>query len=112
MVKEFFTLTYLVLVCRAIKRSNCYDASEVKTPCHTSSNPYMISFGVIQILLSQIPNFDKIWWLSIVATIMSFTYSTIGLALGIAKISGYTPTLFYFLKAFFQSLVNILFVKV
>ncbi|KAK7282265.1 hypothetical protein RIF29_10911 [Crotalaria pallida] len=71
----------------AIKRSNCQDASEGKTACNTSSNPYMISFGVIQIFLSQIPNFDKIWWLSIVATIMSFTYSTIGLALGIIKTS-------------------------
>jgi len=54
-----------------------------------SSNLYMIMFGVIQIFLSQIPNFDQIWWLSSVAAVMSFTYSIIGLTLGIAKVAGY-----------------------
>ncbi|KAJ1391506.1 Amino acid transporter, transmembrane domain [Sesbania bispinosa] len=71
----------------AIKRSGCFHSSGGKDPCHISSNPYMISFGVIQIFFSQIPDFDKTWWLSIVAAVMSFTYSIIGLALGIAKIS-------------------------
>ncbi|KAB1200529.1 Amino acid permease 3 [Morella rubra] len=70
----------------AVKRSNCFHSSEGKDPCHLSSNPYMIAFGVIQILFSQIPDFDQLWWLSIVAAVMSFTYSTIGLGLGIAKV--------------------------
>ncbi|KAL3844797.1 hypothetical protein ACJIZ3_002200 [Penstemon smallii] len=70
----------------AIKRSNCFHESEGKDPCHMSSNPYMIAFGVTQILFSQIPDFDQIWWLSIVAAVMSFTYSSIGLGLGIAKV--------------------------
>lgn len=48
----------------------------------------MIAFGVIEIVLSQIPDFDQLWWLSIVAAVMSFTYSIIGLALGIAKVAG------------------------
>lgn len=73
---------------RAVKRSNCFHSSEGKDPCHLSSNPYMIAFGVIQILFSQIPDFDQLWWLSIVAAVMSFTYSTIGLGLGIAKVVG------------------------
>jgi len=85
----------LFLVDRAIKRSNCFHSSGVKNPCHVSSNPYMIGFGIIQILFSQIPDFHKTWWLSIVAAIMSFAYSTIGLALGIAKVAGYIPTLFF-----------------
>ncbi|KAK6946418.1 Amino acid transporter, transmembrane domain [Dillenia turbinata] len=40
--------------------------------------------------LSQydIPDFDQVWWLSIVAAIMSFTYSTVGLGLGVAKAAG------------------------
>ncbi|KAK8586739.1 hypothetical protein V6N13_085765 [Hibiscus sabdariffa] len=71
-----------------IRRSNCLHNSGGKKPCHMSSNPYMIIFGVTQILLSQIPDFDQLWWLSILAAIMSFTYSTIGLALGIAKVIG------------------------
>lgn len=52
-----------------------------------SSNPYMIMFGMVEILFSQIPDFDQIWWLSIVAAIMSFTYSSIGLILGIMQVA-------------------------
>lgn len=84
-----FVSISLILVDRAIKRSNCFHHSGDKNPCHMSSNPYMIIFGISQIFLSQIPNFDQIWWLSIVAAVMSFTYSIIGLSLGIAKVAGY-----------------------
>lgn len=77
-----------MLVGRAIKRSNCFHSSGGKNPCKISSNPYMIAFGVVEIIFSQIPDFDQIWWLSIVAAVMSFTYSTIGLGLGIAKVAG------------------------
>ncbi|KAK1299831.1 Amino acid permease 3 [Acorus calamus] len=69
----------------AIKRSNCFHASNKKDPCRVSSNPYMIIFGVSEIIFSQIPDFDQIWWLSILAAVMSFTYSSIGLALGITQ---------------------------
>uniref|UniRef100_A0A5B6YV51 Putative amino acid permease 3 n=1 Tax=Davidia involucrata TaxID=16924 RepID=A0A5B6YV51_DAVIN len=71
----------------AIKRSNCFHKSGGKNPCHMSSNGYMITFGIIEIIFSQIPDFDQVWWLSIVAAVMSFTYSTVGLALGIAKVA-------------------------
>ncbi|KAJ1703878.1 hypothetical protein LUZ63_003657 [Rhynchospora breviuscula] len=39
-----------------------------------------------EILFSQISDFDQISWLSIVAAIMSFTYSTIGPGLGIVQV--------------------------
>lgn len=52
----------------------------------------MIIFGIMEIFLSQIPDFDQIWWLSIVAAVMSFTYSSIGLALGIAQVVGKPTT--------------------
>lgn len=71
----------------AIRRSDCFHERGHQNPCHLSSNPYMIMFGVAQIVFSQIPDFDQIWWLSIVAAVMSFTYSTIGLGLGIAKVA-------------------------
>ncbi|CAJ1974829.1 unnamed protein product [Sphenostylis stenocarpa] len=71
----------------AIKRSHCVHSSDGENPCHISSNPYMIGFGAIQIFFSQIPDFHNMWWLSIVAAVMSFTYSIIGLVLGIAKIT-------------------------
>uniref|UniRef100_A0A2N9JB96 Amino acid transporter transmembrane domain-containing protein n=1 Tax=Fagus sylvatica TaxID=28930 RepID=A0A2N9JB96_FAGSY len=71
----------------AIKRSNCFHSSHGKDPCYVNSNPYMIAFGMVQIFFSQIPDFDQLWWLSLVAAVMSFTYSTIGLALGVAKVA-------------------------
>ncbi|CAA2935082.1 amino acid permease 3-like [Olea europaea subsp. europaea] len=71
----------------AIKRSNCFHSKGDNSPCIVSSNPYMIAFGVMEIIFSQIPDFDQIWWLSIVAAVMSFTYSSVGLGLGIAKVA-------------------------
>ncbi|KAH0920322.1 hypothetical protein HID58_027982 [Brassica napus] len=60
----------------AIKRSNCFHKSGGKDPCHMNSNPYMIAFGLVQIIFSQIPDFDQLWWLSVLAAVMSFTYSS------------------------------------
>ncbi|XP_075521193.1 amino acid permease 3-like isoform X1 [Primulina tabacum] len=71
----------------AIMRSYCFNTKGKDSPCIISSKPYMIAFGVIEVILSQIPNFDQIWWLSIVAAVMSFTYSTIGLIIGISKLA-------------------------
>ncbi|CAD6254362.1 unnamed protein product [Miscanthus lutarioriparius] len=70
---------------RAIKRADCFHVRGHRNPCRGSSNPYMILFGAVEVVFSQIPDFDQIWWLSIVAAAMSFTYATIGLALGIAQ---------------------------
>ncbi|KAJ7557948.1 hypothetical protein O6H91_04G017500 [Diphasiastrum complanatum] len=69
----------------AIKRSNCFHSNGHNTACHISNNPYMATFGVVQIIFSQLPDFHRLWWLSIVAALMSCTYSGIGLALGISK---------------------------
>lgn len=63
-----------------------------------SSNGFMIAFGVAEIIFSQIPDFDQVWWLSIVAAIMSFTYSTVGLGLGIGKVAGTTKLTFWLEK--------------
>jgi uncharacterized protein involved in cysteine biosynthesis len=48
----------------------------------------MLLFGLIQIVMSQIPDFHNMEWLSIVAAIMSFTYSSIGFGLSFAKVIG------------------------
>ncbi|KAK1293194.1 Amino acid permease 6 [Acorus calamus] len=71
----------------AVERSNCFHRKGHHEKCYTSDTPYMAIFAGIQIFLSQIPNFHKLWWLSIIAAIMSFAYSTIGLGLSIAKIA-------------------------
>ncbi|KAF0889150.1 hypothetical protein E2562_022421 [Oryza meyeriana var. granulata] len=69
----------------AIKRAGCFHDNGHAAACHSSSTPYMIVFGAVQIVFSQIPDFAQVWWLSIVATVMSFTYSGIGLGLAIAR---------------------------
>ena len=45
----------------------------------------MIIFGCIELLFIQIPDMDRLWWLSIVAAIMSFVYATIGVGLSISR---------------------------
>ena len=45
----------------------------------------MIAIGITEIFLSQIPNFHKLSWLSIVAAIMSFSYAGIGMGLSFVK---------------------------
>jgi len=71
----------------AINRSDCFHSKGKNYPCHPSNNPFMIMFGVVQLILSQIPDFDQLWWLSIVAAVMSFSYSSIGLGLSIGKVA-------------------------
>ena len=48
----------------------------------------MIIFGAFQIVLSQIPDFDRLWFLSVLAAVMSFSYASIGLGLAIGKATG------------------------
>ncbi|KAE8704129.1 Amino acid permease 6 [Hibiscus syriacus] len=72
----------------AVKRSNCFHKHGHQVKCQTSNYPFMAIFAAIQLVLSQIPNFDKLSWLSIVAAVMSFAYSSIGLGLSIAKVAG------------------------
>ncbi|KAF7847652.1 hypothetical protein BT93_L2757 [Corymbia citriodora subsp. variegata] len=71
----------------AIKYMNCLHESDGENSCSILSNPYMIAFGITEILLSQIPDFDHIWWLSIVAAVMFGVYSLIGIGLGIAQVA-------------------------
>jgi len=71
---------------QAVWKANCFHArGHDAHACRSSSVPYMIAFGAVQVVFSQIPNFDQIKWLSIVASVMSFTYSGIGLGLAVAQ---------------------------
>nr|GMD02699.1 Amino acid permease 6 [Ipomoea batatas] len=76
----------------AIARTNCYHkhgrGAEGCIPSKRSSLLMFGGFGAVEILLSQIPNFHRLSFLSIVAAIMSFGYSSIGIALSAAKIAG------------------------
>ena len=73
--------------CRAIRRSNCFhERGHEAASCQFSSKPYMVGIGASQIILSQIRNIEDLWWLSLVATITSFGYSSIGAGLAFATI--------------------------
>ncbi|PIN19769.1 Amino acid transporter [Handroanthus impetiginosus] len=71
----------------AIKRSNCFHKKGHEAGCHMTNDPFIMSFGLLQVVLSQIPNFHKLSLLSVIAAVMSFSYSSIGLGLSIAKIA-------------------------
>ncbi|XP_077231711.1 amino acid permease 4-like [Tasmannia lanceolata] len=70
----------------SVKRSNCYREKGENAKCGVSGNLYLIIFGVIEIILSQFPNLEKVTFLSVIAAAMSFTYSFIGLYLCIVKV--------------------------
>ncbi|KAH6786788.1 amino acid permease 4 [Perilla frutescens var. hirtella] len=69
----------------SVDLSNYFHLKGHNNSYEISRNPFMIEFGVLQIDLSQILNFDQIWWLSVLVAVMSFTYPTIGLGLEIVK---------------------------
>ncbi|XP_020202629.1 probable amino acid permease 7 isoform X1 [Cajanus cajan] len=71
---------------RAILKSNCYHKEGHQAPCNYGDTMYMILFGLVQIIMSFIPDLHNMAWLSVVAAIMSFTYSSIGLGLGIKTV--------------------------
>ncbi|KAK4753365.1 hypothetical protein SAY87_022163 [Trapa incisa] len=73
---------------RAVHRANCYHKEGHKARCKSENGFYMVVFGAVQIFMSQIPDFHNMAWLSWLAAIMSFCYSSIGLGLGFAKIIG------------------------
>ncbi|XP_039058546.1 probable amino acid permease 7 isoform X2 [Hibiscus syriacus] len=71
---------------KAIQKSNCYHREGHDAPCSYGDTSYMLLFGAVQVVMSQIPNFHNMAWLSVVAAIMSFTYSFIGFGLGFAQV--------------------------
>ncbi|CAI9088131.1 OLC1v1022377C1 [Oldenlandia corymbosa var. corymbosa] len=71
----------------AIQKANCYHRKGHNANCsHDNSKHYMLLFGAVQIVMSQIPDFHNMTWLSIIAAVMSFSYAFIGLGLGLAKV--------------------------
>ncbi|XP_027355726.1 amino acid permease 1-like [Abrus precatorius] len=70
----------------AIKKAICFHNRGHAAYCKFSNNPYMVGFGIVQILLSQIPNFHKLTWLSTLAAATSFGYAFIGSGLSLAVV--------------------------
>ncbi|KEH43993.1 amino acid permease 6 [Medicago truncatula] len=71
----------------AIKKSNCFHKEGHLADCKISNYKFMAIFGIVEILLSLIPDFHELSWLSILAAVMSFGYASIGIGLSIAKVA-------------------------
>ncbi|CAK7339351.1 unnamed protein product [Dovyalis caffra] len=71
---------------RAIQKSKCYRKEGYEGDCEYGGSLYILLFGAVQLVLSQLPDFHNIQWLSILAAIMSFAYSITGLTLGFAQV--------------------------
>ncbi|CAA0808746.1 Probable amino acid permease 7 [Striga hermonthica] len=80
-----YTITSAISM-RAILKSNCYHEQGHDAPCEYGGSFFMLLFGAVQVVFSQIPDLHNLQWLSIIAAIMSFAYTFIGLALGFAKV--------------------------
>ncbi|KAL6203762.1 hypothetical protein ACLB2K_027461 [Fragaria x ananassa] len=70
----------------AIQKSICRQRSGGASSCRFSNIPHGLGFGIVQVVLSQIPNFHKLAWLSKLAALMSFGYASIAIGLSIEKI--------------------------
>ncbi|KAL6841662.1 hypothetical protein ACP4OV_028491 [Aristida adscensionis] len=77
----------------AVHKSNCFHKNGHAADCGVYDTMYMVVFGIVQIFFSQLPNFHDLSWLSIVAAVMSFSYSSIAVGLSLARtISGRSGT--------------------
>jgi amino acid permease len=72
--------------CRAINKSNCFHWHGHDADCSQNTSTYIIGFGIVQAVFCQLPNFHKLWWLSIIAAVMSFSYAAIAVGLSLAQI--------------------------
>ncbi|GLT63063.1 hypothetical protein SLA2020_356560 [Shorea laevis] len=71
---------------RAIQKSNCYHKKGHNASCDYGHTLYMLIFGVVEIFMSQIPDFHNMEMLSVIAALMSFSYAFIGFGLGFGKV--------------------------
>ena len=62
--------------------------------------PFMAVFGIVEIILSQIPSFHKLSFLSIIATVMSFSYASIGIGLAMAVVASTLFSPFFLSKKY------------
>jgi len=60
--------------------------------CEFGVVPWIIVFGVVQLALSQVPDFHSLWWVSLLGAVMSIGYCAVaaGASLAVA-VSGSSP---------------------
>jgi amino acid permease len=68
-------ITYTVTAAQSIKGIVSSDCSGVD--CQEGLAGYCILFGIVQLFLSQVPDFHSLWWVSLLGGIMSIGYCMI-----------------------------------
>uniref|UniRef100_A0ACD5XCE0 Uncharacterized protein n=1 Tax=Avena sativa TaxID=4498 RepID=A0ACD5XCE0_AVESA len=69
----------------SVVRSNCRHYKGHGADCSQEGTTYLVLFGLVEVVLSQLPSLEKVTFISIVAAVMSFTYSFVALFLSAAK---------------------------
>jgi hypothetical protein len=72
---------------RSVVRTDCHHSKGHDATCASSGTMYMVVFGLVEIVLAQFPNLEKLTFISVVAAVMSCTYSFVGLLLSAAKLA-------------------------
>lgn len=66
---------------RFLANSACGPEKVAAGDCFNDCWKFSVMFGALQIILSQIPNLERLWWMSIIGAAMSFGYAIIALVL-------------------------------
>lgn len=70
----------------AVSKAHCYHYHGHETRCDGPGPVLMLCFGFGQLILSQLPSLQHMAWVSIVAAVMSGTYSSIAFGLAVAEL--------------------------
>uniref|UniRef100_A0A0E0JRS1 Amino acid transporter transmembrane domain-containing protein n=1 Tax=Oryza punctata TaxID=4537 RepID=A0A0E0JRS1_ORYPU len=73
----------------SVVRTNCHHYKGENASCGASGTMYMVLFGLAEVVLSQCPSLEGVTLISVVAAVMSFTYSFVGLFLSAAKVASH-----------------------
>lgn len=68
-------ITYAVTAGQSLKGIASSECSGVD--CQDGIAPWIILFGIVQLFLSQVPDFHSLWWVSLLGGAMSIGYCTI-----------------------------------
>eukprot|EP01025_Chloroclados_australasicus_P061871 TRINITY_DN8126_c0_g2_i1.p1 TRINITY_DN8126_c0_g2~~TRINITY_DN8126_c0_g2_i1.p1 ORF type:complete len:450 (-),score=25.83 TRINITY_DN8126_c0_g2_i1:237-1586(-) len=71
-------ITYMVTAgesMQTVQREVCQSQSGTCT--HLSLTTWIVIFGIMQIILSQLPDLHSLWWVSLLGAVMSVCYSAI-----------------------------------
>ena len=75
-------ITYAVTAGQSLKGVASSDCSGAD--CQDGIAPWIILFGILQLFLSQVPDFHSLWWVSLLGGVMSIGYCAIAAGASVA----------------------------